>query len=479
MSNNTFFLSETEDIVNIIEYTKNSIDDKFDNINIHSTLDRPKRGLINGLGSMVKTITGNLDSEDGERINSIMEHLKQNQENLQTQIKMQYSVSHQIIDNFNKTIQDIQYNEKILKTKIFEIRDILDFQANAENIIYLKQLFNELLITFNVILDVLERVENSLTFCKLKTLHPSIIKSEDLFAELQNVHYYYQTELPFELKHKNILEFEAVIDVVCKVENNQIQYFLSIPINYDILFNLFYMLPIPTEIESEYVTLIPNSKFLLKSNNVIKPLNDICTRGNIFQCPNNLQDNNNYECEENILLAGNSTFCPYTKIEIIKNHIEIIPKINQFLAIFPVEEKSIIKCKQETEVKTLKGIYLIENSACKIIFRNQELIFQQNTFGQPFVINELNLKLNQLHVSPMKIDLKSLRIKDIPNQLVTPIFTENHNLHIPSIWTILLYTALIVAFLWIMYKRKHSGRTSKSHLESMEDGIQLPGEASF
>lgn len=475
ISNNTFFRNETNNIANIIQLTRDSIEDKFNNLNIHSTVYRTKRGLINGFGSIIKSITGNLDSEDGDKINTILEHLQNNQGNLQNQIKLQYSVSQQIIENFNKTIQDIQNNEIILTTKIFEIKSILDFQANAENIIYLKELFNELLITFNVILDRMETVENSLTFCKLRTLHPSIIKSHELFVELQKISSHYKAELPFELNYENILNFESVIGVTCKVEKNKIEYFLSIPIDYNIQFDLFYMLPIPTKIESEFVTLIPNTRYLLKSENLIKPLNDICTHSNIFHCPNHLQDNNNHLCEKQILLKGNSSKCHYIKINIENNNIEVIPEINQFLAVFPVEEKLIIKCARETETRILQGIYLIENSPCKIIFQNQELTFQDKTFGQPFIINKLNLEFNNLNISPMKINLKTLKLKEISMPVMESIPNKKFNFHSPSLWTVTIYIGILITILWTVYKKITLRR--KKNKEPTE--VQLPEGASF
>lgn len=46
-----------------------------ENIAINKS-NRTKRGLINGLGSVIKDITGNLDFQDGEKINKILNHLE-------------------------------------------------------------------------------------------------------------------------------------------------------------------------------------------------------------------------------------------------------------------------------------------------------------------------------------------------------------------------------------------------------------------
>ena len=50
---------------------------------------RTKRGLINGLGSIFKSISGNLDYADGERYDKLIQELQNNQINLVNNIKNQ------------------------------------------------------------------------------------------------------------------------------------------------------------------------------------------------------------------------------------------------------------------------------------------------------------------------------------------------------------------------------------------------------
>ncbi|CAH2019428.1 unnamed protein product, partial [Acanthoscelides obtectus] len=64
---------------------------------------RIKRGLINGLGSIFKAITGNLDASDGEKFESLISDLQNDQNKLSEAINSQNTLSVELIDNFNKT----------------------------------------------------------------------------------------------------------------------------------------------------------------------------------------------------------------------------------------------------------------------------------------------------------------------------------------------------------------------------------------
>ena len=66
----------------LLNHYKNEVKSKFQNLNINENL-RKKRGLINGLGSVIKSITGNLDAQDAEYYDKLIDELKNNQQNIQ------------------------------------------------------------------------------------------------------------------------------------------------------------------------------------------------------------------------------------------------------------------------------------------------------------------------------------------------------------------------------------------------------------
>ena len=240
-------------------------------------------------------------------------------------------------------------------------------------------------IIFNLVLSTIQDIENSITFCKLNTLHPSIIKSQDLFLEIQKIASHYKNTSPFEVNYNFFKNFQFIIKINCKIDKNQIIYFLHLPVDYDKDFELFYMLPIPTRHESEFFTIIPNTKMILKAKNgdLIKPLFNKCTPGKIYHCEDQMRTNFRASCEENILLHQNWCHCSFTNLKIAENHVEAILEINQYLAVFPKQKKLEIHCENVVETKTLIGIFLVKRDSCKILFKQQELIFQEASYGKP------------------------------------------------------------------------------------------------
>lgn len=482
--NNSNF-SLLENYVNMVQFIMSNIDNKIENINTHSNSSRYKRGLFNGVGSLLKGLTGNLDANDGERIEKILQHMKTNQMHLQEQIKMQYSVSNTVVKKFNQTLRDIRHNELALKSKIIHNEYLIRKGVEHENILFAKDTFNQLIILLNTILNILEEIENSLTFCKLQTLHPSIIKPKELFLELQKISANYKNQFPFEVKYENILDFESIIEIRCKVETNRINYLLSIPIDYEILFDLYYLLPIPTKHESEYLTIIPETKYVLKSgNNLVKPLIDRCTQGKIFHCPSHLLINFQSSCEKQVLIEEKTSHCRYNHLLIPENHIEIIPEIDQYLAVFSKEEEIKFKCQEQTETQTLIGIYLIKKSHCDVIFRNQRLNFLDKTYGKPLVMNKLPLDFNQANISDFRIELRTLKLGDIPLNPVLPIIEPDMgDYYKPSAWTIILYVCIACSavYLYIRWKKiqvvKNQNRSQA--IELQEQKVNLPEEARF
>lgn len=81
-------------------------------------------------------------------------------------------------------METIKHNEFVLKTKIEQLSHIVIGGTNNYDKTHVTDIYNQLAQLFTMILNVLQDIENSLTFCKLHVLHPSIIKVNDLHDEL-------------------------------------------------------------------------------------------------------------------------------------------------------------------------------------------------------------------------------------------------------------------------------------------------------
>lgn len=177
-----YYSIDTSNYLKILNFAEEKVKDKL--LEILPQHQRVKRGLINGLGSIFKSITGNLDANDGERYEKLIRELQENQVKLASNIKNQNSLSIDLINNFNKTIQQISHNEKLLEMKINQISDRILYK---ETTFFIKDIMNQIITMYEIINSILQDIENSISFLKLQIMHPSIIKTKDLFNELKKL----------------------------------------------------------------------------------------------------------------------------------------------------------------------------------------------------------------------------------------------------------------------------------------------------
>lgn len=442
---NKSIVEQTLPVRNIINYSKSLIEEKLNHITIHKTI-RNKRGLINGLGTIIKFITGNLDNTDKEKFDNLILHIEDNQNNIQNQIKSMYSLNNELINNFNETIQTIQSNSVEIEYKINLIgRKVKYYTEIAE----IKDSFNQLQILFELFLNTLQDIENSITFCKLHVMHPSIINTHQLFKELKRLETYLKSQLLFDVSYKNIINFENMLSVHCKIEENlKIIYFLQLPLFSEENFELFNLQPIPTKYENKLVTIIPETNYALKSkNNKILTYNGDCVKNKVYRCPKSLTPTHQDSCIEGLLLNGNISTCKFTELTIEDNHLTFIPEINQFLAVFITPDKIKILQNNYIETKTLEGIFLIKANNGELVYNNKALVYESTTYGKPTLIQDFDLSLSSKQSPDINIKLKTFSIKKINSNNVYPINQSYNVLTYPNIWTLLLYVILFVIIL--------------------------------
>lgn len=88
-NNNSYFSEDLNNYFKIVDNVKANINDKINNIGVHSN----NKIRNNGLGIILKSLTRNLDADDEINYNKIIHHLQTNEQNFEKQVKVQYSIS--------------------------------------------------------------------------------------------------------------------------------------------------------------------------------------------------------------------------------------------------------------------------------------------------------------------------------------------------------------------------------------------------
>lgn len=462
ISKHTMYLNDSSNYIKVLNFIENKLSDKLSELVPYSP--RKKRGLINGLGSIFKAISGNLDASDGERYEKLILQLQNNQNKLSETIKMQNSLSIKLIDNFNNTLKNIMHNEKLLQSKLEQIAFIINETVHRENSMFIKDVLNQIIELYNIIYSITQDIENSVTFARLGIMHPSIIKPYEFLEELKRIQSGSNTFLlPIELDHENVLLLEKLIKIESYSFKNKITYILNIPIIHPSDFNLFHIYSVPIMGESQFKAVIPKNKFLIMNKLYYAYSSDSCTK--IFQeqylCNEvelqEIQEVN--PCTVQFLSLKNLSTCQKHNVRVNRPIIKHIENSNQWIFIIPDEENIKLHCHHQEEILKVNGSLIIHiPEGCELSTPNQRVknteIYTKQSFNYP--------KINTLTSSPQDMDLtislenveldelQDIRGKILQNQ---PKIDNTDFSTSPSIWTVFIYISIILLISCYLIRR--------------------------
>lgn len=472
---------DTSEYLKILNLTKEKVENKIKEILPHPL--RSKRGLINGLGSIFKSISGNLDASDGEHYEKLISELQNNQNKLSSNIIKSNSVSVEIINKFNQTVRQITHNEELLQSRINSIASILEQRPDSENSMFLKDTFNQIIKIYEVINSVLQDVENSITFSKLNIVHPSIVQNIDLYNELIKLEKSFNSEqLPIKITLANTLLIRDIIEIDSYIFKNKITYLLKIPIMHPQYFEYFRLYSIPVLSQSQFKMIISNNKYLLKNELYYTFESDICREilPQYYICKkSNIQINGpNSPCEVQLIDRKNISICQQINVKMAESLTTQLKNSLDWVAIFPKKETINLKCKKQEEFVNVVGTYLISIPiGCRVLTRNEKLVNEEPVLFETKPILFPNLEITKNPTSNLTLRLEDIKLEDlqeIKRNIVDnqPQLSFSGIYHIPSFWTILLYIAIISTATYIGYKKMYPKFKSNEEFET--EVIELP-----
>lgn len=238
--------------VNLLTQIADSVNLKFKEITTETKKYelRARRGLINGIGSIFKSITGNLDSSDGDYYNECINKINRDEREIENLLKSQISVTTSVISNFNSTIRKLQIDEESFNENIAEIQtsmsNLSDDFAFYESQIKALDICQSLMESYVFLEDSLNDILNAITFARLRILHSSIITPRDLVLSLQDISKSLsKNNLPLPTYSSNIGQYLDIIELEAYQTENKIVFVLKIPLIEPETYTLFKIFPIP------------------------------------------------------------------------------------------------------------------------------------------------------------------------------------------------------------------------------------------
>ncbi|KAL0818955.1 hypothetical protein ABMA28_008252 [Loxostege sticticalis] len=195
----------------------------------HLIDNRLRRGAwIGGLGTVVKTIIGNLDENDGIKFDEAITSIQNNQNKLASYMKDNILITKSVISNYNKTLHKIQLNEATLLEAIDKLSINFNNLSSTTNELQLQSEFNFILnnleTTILTLSFQLEDIVSAITLCSQNILHPAVITPAHLHRELADNYRHLPSslELPISLDLNNIHVILRLSRIICYFSNNKI-----------------------------------------------------------------------------------------------------------------------------------------------------------------------------------------------------------------------------------------------------------------
>lgn len=465
-----------------IKFQLELVETKFNSIHPFYDKTRVKRGLINGLGSIVKAISGNLDQEDAERYDKAIESLYNKQLQIISQTNKEISLTTKVLDNYNKTISLVLHNQQVITQGIERIQqDFNKFVFDFSDYMQTRDILDQISLNLNVLTHFLTNIENAISFAQLGTLHHSILKLDEMETIVEKLlEFHSESQIIYPNKN-DCYKYYDIVQVKAFYSSKRLIFALEFPLVHPDQFVHYHLYSIPT---SNSTTIIPENTYLTMSSDSYQYKSTSCR--NVDQ---------SYFCEEDSLIDGIKTEdCLFSMLQLSKNNstCQQVPiRVNNhfveqitdayYIAVIPKPLKIQIQC-EKTDFTTLQGTYLITlPPGCSFKTSEYEYInVKQSMEGQPLLLPEVKVTKAKVNTSTQKLDIKDVPLDQLHSlqkyqESIQPIEPASIPSG-PNSWTIPLYAiigiilvALIIQKLWKQWIQRSTTRKSRTNQKLKEE----------
>ncbi|KAL0881796.1 hypothetical protein ABMA27_001577 [Loxostege sticticalis] len=434
-------------------------------------VNRVKRGLIDGLGSVVKSISGNLDYTDAIRYDNALKSLQSNEEKLVSEFNTHISLSKEWMLEHSTIIKTIAENQDKIK-QVLSL--IMDSEANREtDLIKYAHLAQLLLILGDNIEDLAEelvKLENLLAFIRASSTHHSMLSLDVLRSMLDKLKSLYNKD---EIIDLNLREYYDIIKLGSYYTRNKIVIVFKIPIAFPHTYDLYKLAIVPNK---NHNILIPASPYIAIHRNDFMYIETECPKSNTWylcEIKINYKPHDQVDCIQTLITTQRlDTTCEYTSVHLDKEALEQLDDKHYVIA-FPKPTKTQTSCGKNTYT-TLQGSYLatvpsgcyLQTSEFTILNSNDRtrgtaikimdlppLEDPSSASSKPLIkLNSINLE--NLHASNTKISLQH------PVEISQSVGSSLYHTTIPM-YVVLLSTAALT--IGLLFRRSYVKRQRNPH----------------
>lgn len=445
---------------------------------------RYKRGLINPLGSLIKSITGNLDYNDAIRYEEFFHILKKNNQDLTDSFNKHVTLYKQMTFHQTEVLKNISYNQiKLEKAFSYYVNSTSNSNEQIIRYAHLSQILIILNENVQDLLIEIDRIENIVAFSQSSTVHHSILSLHtinDMLSKLRNL--YNQNQI---INFTDIRYYYNLISLGCYFVENKLIIVLKFPIVTSLSYNLYHLCPVPNK---DHVVIIPPSPYIATNSKEYAYMEAECPKfDTVYICSQQMsfQTRTRRDCIFRLIhLQEIDETCSPTPIALSKEALMELDN-QHYIVSFQQPTKIQMICGQERH-QTIEGSFLvtipiscsmktpeftITNVNDKIRGGNFEIL----TFPQEDLQALSSSNNRKPYFNITAIDLNKLH--ELQNQL-----TMEHSAKINDIdWISTYHTTIpfyvlvipcIIAIFILYYLRRRSNRIKDGKNSKIEIALQ-------
>lgn len=382
---------------------------------------RNKRGLIDGLGSIIKSISGNLDYTDAIKYNKAINILQNNEKKMELEFNNHMSLTKEWMLNHSHLLENVAENQK----KIIQVIDRIVCENNTDMGKYSRLVQYILMLSDSIesLYEEINKLEINLAFIRASSTPHSILSLGSLRNMLDRLRKIYAKEEVLDIE---LREYYDIMKIGYFYVGNKIILVFKVPLILPVTYNFYKLSIIPNK---NHLALIPAQPFIAIHGIDFLYIEAECPKTNSWYL---CEDKNNHkalhhpDCVHKIITKQElHPTCELTPVILTRAALEQLDDRHYTIS-FPVPTKIKTHCGQE-QYKTVQGSFLaiipyncylsapeftITNSHDYIKGRALKIMELPHLQNQPkneipsIKLNSINLE--NLHDINTKISLQSL-----------------------------------------------------------------------
>lgn len=404
----------------LYEFQIDSLNAKLDKASSHLKSLKPnrfKRGLVDGLGSVIKSITGNLDHLDAIQYDNALKALNDNQQQIVIEQNHHISLSKSLMNEHTKIIAKLVENQVQLNDSLHILLDADKYkQHNLIKFAKFSQILQVISNNIDSLLSELSRLENAIALSGQMHTHHSMLGTEMLSNMIRRLSALYNKDQLLELE---IREYYDIIKPLAYYRGNEIVFAFKFPIMSPLEFLLYKLVIIPNKNKQ---AIIPSYPFLAITGNIHAYIEAECPKvASKYLCEEKLnhQMRTHPDCISDIIQSQSPHKpCNTITISLTKPAMEKLDD-RRYALVFPKPTQVQLICEQEESI-TLAGSFLATiPHNCKL--RTDEFTIvniNDHIRGQPMKISNVPDDVEGSTMPPLQISAINLKkLHDIQDRI--------------------------------------------------------------